>query len=71
VSVAASGLHLLDADEREHLRKLVDAHGLNTVVNLLEVSRGVISSALAGVGVRRGSLALLRSALAAQRGVSK
>jgi len=62
------GLHLLAEADREHLRRLVTEHGLAATARLLGVSRGVVSSAVAEIGVRRGSYELLRDALARQAG---
>ena len=55
---------VLSAEERDHLRSIVDEAGLATAVKDLGLSRSVISSALAGLDVRRGSLELIRDALA-------
>jgi hypothetical protein len=56
-------LHTLDADEQKQLKRLVEKHGLAGAARLLDVSRGVVASAAGGLGVRRGSIELLRNAL--------
>jgi hypothetical protein len=63
-----NGLCVLEDSDRKHLRRLVDKHGLAETTRLLKISRGVVMAAVAGIGVRRGSLELVRDALAAQRG---
>lgn len=65
------GLHVLTDKERQQLRKLVDSQGLAAAARTLGLSRGVVASSAGGIGVRRGSLELIREALAAQHnGVS-
>jgi hypothetical protein len=59
--------NLLDEVDKGQLRSLVDALGLAGCSDKLGVSRGVISSALAGINVRAGSLLQLKSALAGHR----
>lgn len=67
VSPAAPALHLLDDVDREDLRRIVDESGLYGAAKLLNLSRGVVSSAVGGIGVRKGSVELVRAALAAWR----
>lgn len=59
----ASGLYLLDDESTVRLRKIVSEQGLAAVARALKVSRGVVSAAAGGIGVRRGSLEMLRDAL--------
>lgn len=54
---------MLEDAEREHLQRLVKAHGLAATARLLDISRGVIASLVGGIGVRRGSVELVREAL--------
>lgn len=54
--------------DRADLRRLVDLYGVSKTAELLGVSRTTIASAVAGIAVRRGSVLLLRDALAARRG---
>ena len=68
---AQSGLHFLEEEDREHLRKIVEENGLSKAARLLNISRGVISSTCGGIGVRRGSLEMLREALLKHRGGAK
>ena len=65
VSPAATAQTLLDEAERDQLRQIVDKLGLNAAARTLNLSRGVISSAIAGIAVRRGSIELVRESLAA------
>lgn len=60
----AAKLHFLDDAERSRLRSLVNQSDLARAARALGVSRGVVSSAVAGIGVRKGSLEQLRDALA-------
>lgn len=59
--------NLLDEDDREYLKALVSEQGLNAIARALSISRGVVSSALAGIEVRRGSIEMLREALTTYR----
>lgn len=63
VKVASPGLYLLEDAERDRLRSLVEKHGLAEVVRRLGVSRGAVSSAVGGIGVRRGSVEMIVAAL--------
>lgn len=63
----SNGLCILEDRDRKHLRRLVDKHGLAGTTRMLKISRGVVVAAVAGLGVRRGSLELVRDALAANR----
>jgi hypothetical protein len=56
----------LSDEERETLRQLVSIEGLSGAARRLKIDRSVISSAIGGIAVRRGSIALLREALATQ-----
>ena len=58
-----AGLHFLDSSNQTRLQRLVAAQGLNATAKALGISRGVVSAALGGTGVRRGSLELLVQAL--------
>lgn len=58
---------LLNEEERKVLRRLVQQRGVAGAARMLGVSRGVVASAAGGIGVRRGSLELVREALAARR----
>lgn len=60
---ANSGLHLLDDSDLEKLRKIIAKHGLAAAARIIDISRGVVSSASAGIGIRRGSIELIREAL--------
>lgn len=64
-------LNLLNDSDRKHLRHLIATHGLTATARMLNVSRGVVSSAVAGITVRRGSIELIRDALESKRGVTK
>lgn len=57
----------LTGDDRRYLKKLVDEHGLHGVSRLLDISRGVVSSAVAGIPIRRGSIVMLRTVLCKHR----
>lgn len=57
------GLFLLDDATRGRLHALVTAHGLAGAARVLGLSRGVVSAALAGTGLRKGSVELLSDAL--------
>lgn len=54
----------LSAEEKEVLRRLVAPRGARRAAIDLGVSREVVASALGGLTLRRGSLALLHAALA-------
>ena len=56
----------LPLDERQHLQRLVDEVGEPQALAITQVSREALARALAGLGVRRGTLALLRAGLAAR-----
>jgi hypothetical protein len=58
---------LLDEVDREYLRALVSKEGLNAAARMLGMSRGVVSSAVGGIEVRRGSIEMLREAIATSR----
>jgi hypothetical protein len=53
----------LEAAERSALRALVDRIGVLAAVAKLGVSREPITRAIAGMPVRRGTIAILRTAL--------
>lgn len=57
----------LTGDDRRYLKKLVDEHGLHGVSKLLDISRGVVSSAVAGIPIRRGSIEMLKIVLGKHR----
>src|SRR5690349_1344550 len=57
----------LDEKERADLRRLVAERGVAGAARLLGISRGVVASAAGGINLRRGSVALVREALGAQR----
>lgn len=61
-------LHRLSDGDREHLRRLVEEHGVAGAARLLGLSRSVVASAAGGLGVRRGSLELVKDALATTTG---
>ncbi len=63
----------LTGDDRRFLKKLVDEHGLHGVSKLLDISRGVVSSAVAGIPIRRGSIEMLKIVIGKHRenGVTK
>jgi hypothetical protein len=63
----ADNLHTLDNEDRKYLRAIVEKHGLEGAARLLNISRGVVSSAVGAIGVRRGSIELIRDALAAHK----
>jgi hypothetical protein len=54
----------LTAEERRALLVLIEKMGERAVVAELNVSRQALGRALAGLGVRRGTIALLRAGLA-------
>lgn len=64
---AGNGTVTLDDGEREALRKLVDEHGVAGVARMLGLSRSVVTAAAGGIGVRQGSVELVRKALAAHQ----
>ena len=57
----------LTGDDRRYLKKLVDEHGLHGTSKLLDISRGVVSSAVAGIPIRRGSIEMLKIVLGKHR----
>lgn len=59
----ATAQHLLDDADREYLKKLVKENGFHATAKALDVTRGVISAAVAGINVRRGSIEMLRAAI--------
>ncbi len=61
----------LNSEDRNYLRCIVEKEGLNATAIKLAISRGVISSAVAGIPIRRGSIELLREALGKYRGAVK
>lgn len=63
MSHAASASNLLEDAEREELKRIVDQMGLNAAAAKLSVSRGVLSSVIAGISVRKGSLEMVRESL--------
>jgi hypothetical protein len=52
------------AKERRELLVLVEKLGERTVLAEVKISRPALSRALAGLGVRRGTIALMRAGLA-------
>lgn len=70
VNPATSPNTLADED-REYLRVLVQKDGLHATAKNLGLSRGVISSAIGGISVRRGSIEMVRDALAQHREAAK
>ena len=54
----------LSAEERRALHALIDKYGERALVAQLNVSRQALGRALAGLGVRRGIIALVRAGLA-------
>ncbi len=59
--------YILDEKERLRLRKLVEVRGVSGTARLLGLSRGVVSAAAGGISIRRGSIELVREALASYR----
>lgn len=55
----------LSAEERRALHALIESFGERALVAELNVSRQALGRALAGLGVRRGTIALVRAGLAA------
>jgi hypothetical protein len=47
----------------EHLRELIGVHGIRGTQEHLQVARETIARLLGGLGVRRGTLALVREQL--------
>ena len=56
----------LGAEERNRLCKLIDELGERETLARLGLNRHVVARAAGGLSIRRGSLALLRDALARQ-----
>lgn len=54
----------LSADERRALHALIEKFGERALLAELNVSRQALGRALAGLGVRRGTVALVRAGLA-------
>lgn len=54
----------LDTEERERLHRLVDDVGETKALAIMNVGREALARALAGLGVRRGTLAAIRAGLA-------
>ncbi|MDC3982417.1 hypothetical protein [Polyangium jinanense] len=54
----------LSAEERRALHALIEKFGERVLVAELNVSRQALGRALAGLGVRRGTIALVRAGLA-------
>lgn len=54
----------LSAEERRALHALIEKFGERALVAELNVSRQALGRALAGLGVRRGTIALVRAGLA-------
>jgi hypothetical protein len=54
----------LSAEERRALHALIEKLGERALVAELNVSRQALGRALAGLGVRRGTIALVRAGLA-------
>lgn len=50
---------------RDKLSKLVQAHGENQVMSWTGLSRSTLARSIAGLGVRRGTIAQLQQSLAA------
>ncbi|MES2179832.1 MAG: hypothetical protein V4550_18370 [Gemmatimonadota bacterium] len=69
--VPIAELNVLTAEERDYLRSIVDEIGLPAATRELGLSRSVVTSALAGLDVRRGSLELIRDALTRRKAVTK
>lgn len=59
-------LVLADAD-REYLRALVEKIGIPATMRELDMTRGVIVTAIAGINARRGSIEILRGAIERHR----
>ena len=59
---------LLNATERRVLRGLVERVGILEAVNRLRVGRESIARAVAGMPVRRGTVAILRASLESDEG---
>ncbi len=56
----------LTSAECQQIRNLVNVHTLNAVANDFKVAPQTLARALAGVNVHRGSLMVIRAALAAR-----
>jgi hypothetical protein len=54
----------VSAEERRALHALIEKFGERALVAKLNVSRQALGRALAGLGVRRGTIALVRAGLA-------
>jgi len=59
--------HRLAKSDRDRLCRIVEQLGVSGAARLLGVSRSVVAAAAGGIGVRRGSLELVRGALESQR----
>lgn len=57
----------LTAEERRALLILIEKMGERAVLSELSVSRQALGRALAGLGVRRGTVALIRAGLASAK----
>lgn len=64
---SAAAPEVLDEADRDYLRGLVNKLGVPATMRALEVTRGVLQSAIAGLTVRRGSLLLIRDAIQRHR----
>lgn len=60
--------YLLDDEEQKVLKSLVEELGVQGAARKLDLTRGVVTAAAGGIGVLRGSLELVRTALAKHRG---
>ena len=67
---AASSTPTLPPEERQVLQQLVDNVGEVRALAIVNVSREALARALAGLPVRRGTLSLVRSGLAAHAAAS-
>jgi hypothetical protein len=56
----------LSAEERQRLRSLLDSLGEREALARLGLNRHLVARAVGGLSIRRGSVALLRDALARQ-----
>jgi hypothetical protein len=60
----------LSDSECSELRALVERIGENCAIEILNISRETLARSLAGLSVRRGTVALIRAGLAANIGHS-
>lgn len=64
LSTAGNESDALTPEQRESLRAWVMADGVHCVAEAARTGREVVARGCAGLGIRRGSAALLRAALA-------